>query len=84
MEAIWNSIASETKAAKKLELRDEHKNILDEELVGYIKNPKVGSSWETVKGRNKKEKMNFRLIVRPRALIITISYIYVYLFINLT
>jgi len=48
LEAIWDSIASE---ANSIELSDEHKRILDEELAAYEKDPNSGSSWEEVKNR---------------------------------
>jgi len=52
LEAIWDSIASE---ANSIELSDEHKRILDEELAAYEKDPNSGSSWEEVKNRIRTE-----------------------------
>ena len=50
VEAIWDSIASHP---TNIELSDEHKKIIDEELAAYKSNPNTGSSWEDVKSRIK-------------------------------
>ena len=50
VEAIWDSIASQP---TNMELSDEHKKIIDEELAAYKRNPNAGSSWEAVKARIK-------------------------------
>ena len=53
VETILESIAAETAPS---ELTEEHKKILDEELIAYKKNPSAGSSWKNVKTRILKSK----------------------------
>jgi putative addiction module component (TIGR02574 family) len=55
-EALWNSIASEKSSVEVLEVSDEHKAVLNEELASYKKDPLAGSPWEDVKARIRKKK----------------------------
>ena len=55
-EALWNSIATEKKSSEYLEVSDEHKAILNDELAAYKKDPRSGSKWTEVKSRIKKGK----------------------------
>ena len=51
VEAIWDSIASQTDKKQSYSLNPEQINILEEELAEYKKNPGEGSTWEEVKNR---------------------------------
>jgi putative addiction module component (TIGR02574 family) len=50
-EALWNSIAMESKTYDAIHLNDEQINRLDEIAAEFEANPAIGSSWENVKNR---------------------------------
>jgi putative addiction module component (TIGR02574 family) len=46
VEEIWDSIANES---DKFPITEKQKNILEERLVAYNKNPKSGKPWEQIR-----------------------------------
>ena len=48
-EALWNSIATDSKAADAIQLSEEQMKQLDKIAAEFEANPSVGSSWESVK-----------------------------------
>jgi len=50
VEAIWDSIDSDSKASE-VKLSDNTKKVLDERLSQYSKSPNTVSTWEQVKSR---------------------------------
>lgn len=51
VEAIWDSIATETQNKKPYQLTDEQMQFLEEELEAYRKNPEDVTTWEEIKNR---------------------------------
>ncbi len=51
VEAIWDSIASESDNKKSYSLSDEQLKFLEEELKDYSSKPENGSSWAEIKKR---------------------------------
>lgn len=49
VEALWNSIAADSKAADAIQLSEEQLKHLDKIDAEFEANPSVGSSWEKVK-----------------------------------
>jgi putative addiction module component (TIGR02574 family) len=56
VEAIWDSIASETDKNNPYHLSDEQVKFLEEEMAAYHKNPGEGSSWDDIKKRILKKR----------------------------
>ena len=50
-EALWNSIASDSKTTEAIHLTEEQLKHLDKIAAEFEANPNIGSSWEKVKAR---------------------------------
>ena len=56
VEAIWDSIVTETQNKSPYQLSDEQIKILEDELAAYSLHPEEGSSWEEIKKRIQSKK----------------------------
>ena len=56
VEAIWDSIASETINKEPYGLSSEQIKFLEEEMIAYSKSPGEGDTWDEIKKRILKKK----------------------------